>query len=80
MTLRCIRAMTRRQAEITDTILRFRNLSLDRASFTLYTEKGALRLASKEFQLLEMLMETPDRLFPLSASLKKSGAMTVKQS
>jgi len=66
-----IRAMTRRQAEVTDTILRFGNVSLDRASFTLSTEKGALRLASKEFQLLEMLMANPRQIIPTERFLEK---------
>ena len=66
-----IRAMTRRQAEVTDTILRFGNVSLDRASFTLATEKGALRLASKEFQLLEMLMANPRQIIPTERFLEK---------
>lgn len=54
-----IRAMTRRQAEVTSSILQIGNVSLDRISFELSTVKGSFRLAGKEFQLMEMLMSRP---------------------
>ena len=54
-----IRAMTRRQAEITSSVLQIGNLSLNRISFELFTAKGSFRLAGKEFQLMEMLMSHP---------------------
>lgn len=51
-----IRAITRRKTEITDSILGFGNITLDRLSFELKSEKGSVRLSNKEFQMLEMLM------------------------
>ena len=54
-----IRAMTRRQAEITSSVLQIGNLSLNRISFELSTAKGSFRLAGKEFQMMEMLMSHP---------------------
>ena len=42
-----IRAMTRRQAELTSSVLKFANLSLDRAGYEMSTEKGTFRLANK---------------------------------
>ena len=54
-----IRAMTRRQTGLTDSVLRCGKLRLDRASFELSTEKGVFRLANKEFQMMEMLMANP---------------------
>lgn len=54
-----IRAMTRRQAEVTSSVLQLGNLTLDRVSFELSTAKGSFRLASKEFQMMEMLMSRP---------------------
>ncbi len=54
-----IRAMTRRQAEMTASVLQIGDLSLDRLSFELSTAKGSFHLASKEFQMMEMLMSHP---------------------
>ncbi|MBR2406237.1 MAG: response regulator transcription factor [Clostridia bacterium] len=54
-----IRAMTRRQAEITPSVLQVGNLSLNRTTFELSTAAGSFRLAGKEFQMMEMLMSHP---------------------
>ena len=54
-----IRAMTRQTSQQTDSVLHFGNVSLDCASFELYTPKGSHRLANKEFQMMEMLMRQP---------------------
>ncbi|NCB51604.1 MAG: response regulator transcription factor [Clostridia bacterium] len=66
-----IRAMTRRAPEITDCILRFGNLSLNRTNFELSADKGTFRLANKEFQMLEMLMSDPGRLIPTELFMEK---------
>ncbi len=57
-----IRAMTRQLAAQSDSCLRFGNVTLDCASFTLSTSEGSYRLANKEFQMLEMLMRNPRQL------------------
>jgi len=54
-----IRAMTRRRPDITDSVLRCGNLSLDRSTYELAGPSGSFRLANKEYQMMEMLMENP---------------------
>ena len=57
-----IRAMTRRPEAFTPNLLELGNLQLDRETFTMSGAKGSCRLSSKEFQMLEMLMQNPNRL------------------
>lgn len=51
-----IRAMTRRQTEAADSVLRFSDITLDRSTCRLSAGGGTIRLANKEYQMLEMLM------------------------
>ena len=51
-----MRAISRRQPELTGTDLKFRDLKLDRADYSLAGPEGQIRLANKEFQIMEMLM------------------------
>ena len=51
-----VRAISRRQPELTCTDLKFRDLKLDRADYSLAGPEGQIRLANKEFQIMEMLM------------------------
>lgn len=53
-----IRVMTRRERDVAESILRLGNITLNRMTFELSTTKGAYRLANKEFQVLEMLMNS----------------------
>lgn len=57
-----IRAMTRRKAETTDSVLTFEDISLDRSTYLLSCGNGEVRLASKEYQMLEMLMSNPKQI------------------
>ena len=57
-----IRAMTRRKSEFSPNLLQLGNLSLNRETFELSTEHGSFRLVNKEFQMIEMLMNNPNRL------------------
>ncbi len=57
-----IRAMTRENTGAVNSSLQMGNLSLDLASFTLSSPSGSVRLANKEFQMLEMLMGNPGQL------------------
>ena len=58
-----IRAMTRRKEEFAQPNLACGNLSLDRSSFELSTpDHEPVRLAGREFQMMEMLMTTPGRV------------------
>lgn len=66
-----IRSMTRRQPELRDTVLRFGGLSLDRAGSTLSVGGSSVRLANKEFQIMEMLMENPGQVIPTERFLEK---------
>jgi len=66
-----IRSMTRRKAEVTDNILRYGNIKLDRATFELSTDSGNFRLANKEFQMMEMLMANPKILISTDRFMEK---------
>ena len=66
-----IRAMTRRQTEITDSVLSFGNINLDRLTFELKSEKGSFRLANKEFQMFEMLMTNPRNIISTDRFMEK---------
>ena len=57
-----IRAMTRRKAETTDSVLTFEDISLDRSTYVLSCGNEKVRLASKEYQMLEMLMSNPKQI------------------
>lgn len=66
-----IRAMTRRQPDLTDTVLRFGDVSLERQSFILTGPQGSVRLAGKEFQMMEMLMTNPNQVIATERFLEK---------
>ena len=66
-----IRSMTRRQAEVTDSILRYGNIKLDRSTYELSTDGGNFRLANKEFQMMEMLMTNPKILISTDRFMEK---------
>lgn len=66
-----IRAMTRPRTGEETSLLRLGNLTLDRATFELSTPSGSLRLANKEFQLLELLLCNPRQVIPTERMLEK---------
>lgn len=66
-----IRAMTRRQTETTNSVLTFNNISLNRATFELSTPFEAVRLANKEFQIMEMLMVAPGNIISTELFMEK---------
>ena len=66
-----IRAMTRRQPELTNNLLTFGNITLSREDFTLSGESGSVRLANKEYQMLEMMMMNPNQAIPTERFLEK---------
>lgn len=58
-----IRAMTRRKTAFSQPNLACGNLTLDRSSYELTTPgHDALRLSSREFQMMEMLMTSPGHI------------------
>lgn len=66
-----IRAMTRRQNDITDNILKAGNIELNRRTCELSSQSGSFRLANKEFQMLEMLMSNKGQLIPTERFMEK---------
>lgn len=66
-----IRAMTRRQTEVSQPVLQYGNITLNRATFELSTEEDSLRLANKEFQMLEMLMSNPGQIISTERFMEK---------
>lgn len=65
-----IRAMTRSRSS-QDNKLRMGNVSLDRASFELSSPSGSLRLANKEFQMMEFFMSNPHVIISAERFLEK---------
>ena len=66
-----IRSMTRRQSELTSTVLSFGNITLDRATFELASPQGRVPLTNKEFQMMEMLMINPKHLIKTEGFMEK---------
>lgn len=66
-----IRAMLRRKGGAADNVLTFSELSLNRSTFELSSQRGAFRLGNKEFQMLEMLMLRPSNVIPVEAFMEK---------
>ena len=66
-----IRAITRRQTELTDNSLRFGDLRLDRVSFELISPSGKLLLTAKEFQIMEMFMKNPSQIISSERFMEK---------
>lgn len=56
-----VRALVRRRPSYHPDLLSFRSLTLDGGSHTLSGQKGTVRLTSKEFQIMELLMRDPGR-------------------
>lgn len=65
-----IRCMTRGKDEI-DTKLRMGNISLDRATFELSSPAKSLRLANKEYQLMEMFLSKPHYVYSSERIMEK---------
>lgn len=67
-----IRAMTRNHSEqTTDNVLHFENISLNRSTFVLEGEGESIRLAGKEYQMLEMLMMHPGQVISADQFMEK---------
>jgi len=66
-----IRAMSRRKdAELVNE-LKYGNITLNPATFELASDKGAVRLAGKEYQLMEMLISNPKLLISTERFMEK---------
>lgn len=66
-----IRAMTRRKGEFSPNTLAYGGLTLDRECFELSCGSSACRLGNREFQIMELLMTSPRRLFSTEFLLEK---------
>lgn len=66
-----IRAMTRRQTEAPQLVLQCGNITLHRATFELATTLEAIRLANKEFQMMEMLMSNQGQIISTERFMEK---------
>lgn len=65
-----LRAMTRGHQTV-DTKLTVGNITLDRATFELSSPSGSFRLANKEFQMMETLMQNPQNLVSTERFMEK---------
>ena len=67
-----IRAMTRRKADITaDNLLSAGDITLDRLKFELLCNGNTTGLSGKEFQMLEMLMLSPEQVISTELFMEK---------
>ena len=68
-----IRAMTRRKGDQTDSVLSFSDICLDRSTFLLsnLSHSKEIRLANKEYQMLEMLITNPGQVISLEQFMEK---------
>lgn len=66
-----IRAITRRQSDMTDNVLTYGNVSLNRSLFEVSVGEQKSRLANKDFQMLEMLMANPGQVISTDRFMEK---------
>lgn len=57
-----IRALTRRKSDYAPAVLKVGDLELNKSTFELSGPAGRVRLAGKEFQVMEMLLSVPGRI------------------
>ena len=66
-----IRAMTRAQSSQTSSVLQMGNITLDQRTYELSSPTGSFRLAIREFQILELLMQNPGNLISAERLMEK---------
>ena len=66
-----VRVMTRRKSESADSTLKFGDLQLDTLTFELKNGEKTVRLANKEFQMLQMLMANPGQVISTEKFMDK---------
>ena len=66
-----VRAMTRRKADSKPNTLTVGDLSFNRETYELSCGENSMRLAGKEYQMLEMLMSNPNRLVSVEQFMEK---------
>ena len=75
-----IRAVTRRKSETESPNLTFENITLNRSTCELSSDKASIRLANKEYRCLKCLCQIQDRLFRPTGLWRKSGGSIPIQS
>ena len=63
--------MTRRREGTADNLLTFGNLVLNRATYELSVGEEKLRMANKDFQMMEMLMVNPGQILSTERFMEK---------
>ncbi len=66
-----LRAMTRTVSDSVSSVLKVGDVNLNRKTFELYTDKNSFKLASKEFQMMEMLMINNGHIIPTERFMEK---------
>ena len=66
-----IRALSRRKAECSEPVLSYKGLQLDRATYTLSYNGAEVKLANKEFQMMEIFMLSPRQIFSTEQFMDK---------
>ena len=66
-----IRAMTRRQSNVTDNVLEYGNVTLNRSVYEMSVGENSVRLANKDFQMMEMFMSNPGQVFSAERFMEK---------
>ncbi len=66
-----VRAMTRRQSTLTDNVLTLGNVTLNRSTFELSVGEEKVRLANKDFQMMEMLIVNPGQIISTDRFMEK---------
>ena len=66
-----IRVLTRRHTDAGNAILSFEDIALNRATFELSSGNSAIRLANKEFQMIELLLEHPGQVISAERFMEK---------
>ena len=66
-----IRAMTRAQSSQISSVLQMGNITLDQRTYELSSPTGSFRLANREFQILELLMQNPGNLISAERLMEK---------
>jgi len=66
-----IRAMLRRKADYKPDVLKYGDLTLDRQEMSLTRDKKTVKLSNKMYQLMEMMMEQPGRVFEVNQIIER---------
>ncbi len=66
-----VRAITRRKEDLTNSVLTFADLNLNRATYELSCGDEHIKLSNKDFQMLEMLMVSPGQIISTEQFMDK---------